>query len=77
MNFEKSHEEVVSTLPLSMGEAIVQMAALQCEIMAMGANDAENDMINGSIFQLQEGQITPGEAVAKVQLIRYNKQDYH
>jgi hypothetical protein len=45
--------------------------------MVMGANDAENDMINRGVLMLEEGRISPEEAITRVMGIREGKQDYH
>ncbi|MFT7507797.1 MAG: hypothetical protein ACI92I_000966 [Acidimicrobiales bacterium] len=72
MNIENGEQQ-----PLTKGSARVQIEAIRAQINTMGANDSEFSSIDTIIIKLEDGEITPEEAVTLTQGVMDSKQDYH
>lgn len=62
-------------MPVS--EAIAKIMAIRGQAEVMGANDYEGSAFERLQLRLEEGSITPEEAVVEATSILENKQDYH
>jgi len=61
----------------NIGEAMMRVQGLMSEVSVMGANDVEFEGFRLILSELQEGKITPTEAIAQAEAIRGGKMDYH
>ena len=73
MNFEK----IPNQAELTINDALTQIEAIKGAIAAMGANDSEFDSIQHICKELQNGKLTPVDAVNQVQGIQDSKSAYH
>ncbi len=61
----------------SFAEAQAEIEGIRWQISQMGANDSEFRDLNQVVTELEAGDITPTEAVARARGIRDSKQAYH
>lgn len=73
MNFES----MGNARPASPHEAMAKIMAIQGQAEVMGANDYEPSAFKRIQTRLEDGEITPEEAVREAEGILGNKQDYH
>lgn len=62
---------------MSHGEARAQIEGIRGLTMQLGGNDVESDTIDNIIQQMENREITPEEAVTRVQGVKDGKMDYH
>ena len=62
---------------ITQGEARQHIEAVRMQVMQMGGNDSENESLNRVVEQLENGAITPVEAMAQADGVRDSKQAYH
>lgn len=72
MENSNSKETVVSY-----SEALARIASIEQQAQVMGANDYEPSAFNRLREELEQGSLTPTEAVRRAQAILDSKQDYH
>ena len=58
-------------------EARERVSMVLQDVAAMGANDSEFFEISQILKNLEEGNITPEQAVQEAEQIKSSKQDYH
>jgi len=58
-------------------EALAQILALRSQTEVMGANDYEGSAFERLQKRLEEGEITPEDALKEAHGILESKQDYH
>jgi len=63
--------------PLTKDEAYTAIAELRQRIALMGANDSEFWSLDQITDKMENGELTPDEAVTEANLILNGKQDYH
>ena len=73
MNPERHAEEP----RLSVEEARMEVRRLWGDMGVMGANDHESAAVQEILEQLDTGEITPEDAVARAQKLLDSKMDYH
>lgn len=61
----------------SYSEARAEIEGIRAEISGMGANDSEFSSLDQIIAELNAGDITPAEAIARARGVRDSKQAYH
>lgn len=70
-NFENANNQ------LSQAEAMGALEAILGRMKQTGAVDEEPDMIEAIRVQLNDGRLTPTEAVARAEAIESARQNYH
>jgi hypothetical protein len=59
------------------GYARQHIEAVRGQVMQMGGNDTENEVLNGIILKMEDGDITPLEAIDQANGTMDSKQAYH
>ena len=72
MSFESMGQKKMPT-----SEAVAAIMALRAQTEVMGANDYEGSAFTRLQKRLEDGEITPQEALREAQGILESKQDYH
>ena len=62
---------------LSISEAITRIQAIMQQEMLKGAVDSEPEQFSRIIQEIESGDITPEEGVARAQGVADSRQDYH
>lgn len=62
---------------MNKNHAYATIEAVRAEIGVMGRNDSEFSTLDAIKRQLEDGQITPDDAIAQAKAIPENKQDYN
>ena len=70
-------QESENTQQPNFGEAMMRVQGIMAEVSVLGANDYEMPALQRLLAELQSGDITPQEAIAKALVIQAGKMDYH
>ncbi len=62
---------------MSINEAAAQIMAIRNQTEVMGANDYEGSAFTLLQRRLEDGEVTPEEAIVEAKGILESKQDYH
>ena len=69
--------EPTKDIQLNLSEAMMRIQGILAEVSVMGANDSEFESFYRIQRELQEGILTPTEAIIQAQSIKDSKMDYH
>jgi hypothetical protein len=62
---------------ITQGDARQHIEAVRAQVMQMGANDSENSDLEQVISEMEDGVISPQEAMQRADGIRDSKHSYH
>ena len=62
---------------ISINDALSSIGGIKTAIASMGGNDSEFNVLDDIVNNLQEGSLTPEEALEQANKVLLSKQDYH